>query len=96
MGHTCTYSLSLIKKLQVFKCLKKLIDFVQEYEAYDTMAEKKMLELCQMLRSKWPSVHNIAIVHRLGEVRPKESSIVIAVTSEHRKASLEAVQVSIQ
>jgi molybdopterin synthase catalytic subunit len=56
------------------------------------MAEKKMLDLCQNLRSKWP-LHNIAIWHRLGEVRPREASIVIAVTSEHRKASLEAVQV---
>ena len=56
------------------------------------MAEKKMLDVCQILRGKW-SVHNIAIFHRLGEVKPKEASVVIAVSSEHRKESLEAVQV---
>ena len=51
-----------------------------------------MFEVCQILRGKW-SLHNIAIFHRLGEVRPKEASVVIAVSSEHRKESLEAVQV---
>ena len=57
------------------------------------MAEKKMLELCQLLRGKWPALHNIAIYHRLGEVKPKEASVVIAVSSQHRQASLESVQV---
>ena len=54
-----------------------------------------MFELCQILRGKW-SLHNIAVFHRLGEVRPKEASVVIAVSSEHRKESLEAIQVSQQ
>ncbi len=66
----------------------------QEYEAYDTMAEKKMLELCQLMRCKWPDLLKIAIYHRLGEVKPKEASVVIAVSSPHRQASLESVQVS--
>jgi molybdopterin synthase catalytic subunit len=57
------------------------------------MAEKKMLELCQLMRGKWPALHNIAIYHRLGEVKPREASVVIAVSSQHRQASLESVQV---
>jgi len=57
------------------------------------MAEKKILEICQELRSKWTQIHNVAIWHRLGTVKPKEASVVIAITSEHRKDSLEAVQV---
>jgi molybdopterin synthase catalytic subunit len=35
----------------------------------------------------------VAIWHRLGIVKPMEASVVIAVTSEHRQESLEAVQV---
>lgn len=35
-----------------------------EYEAYEAMAVKKMEDLCQLTRSKWPSIHNIAIYHR--------------------------------
>ena len=65
-----------------------------EYEGYESMALKKMSELCDQLREKW-SLHNIAIYHRLGEVRPAEASVVIAVTSEHRQASLEAVSFGI-
>jgi molybdopterin synthase catalytic subunit len=56
------------------------------------MAEKKIVELCQTMRSKW-TLHNVAIWHRLGIVKPMEASVVIAVTSEHRQESLEAVQV---
>ena len=64
------------------------------YEAYEPMAVKKMDELCVILRQKW-RLHNVAIYHRLGEVPPKEASVVIAVTSEHRQASLEAVAFAI-
>jgi molybdopterin synthase catalytic subunit len=66
------------------------------YEAYEPMAVKKMEELCVELRQKWSSsLHNIAIYHRLGEVPPSEASVVIAVTSQHRKASLDAVAYAI-
>jgi molybdopterin synthase catalytic subunit len=40
-------------------------------------------------------VHHVAIYHRLGEVPPTEASVVIAVSSEHRKESLEAVTFAI-
>ncbi|XP_013088905.1 molybdopterin synthase catalytic subunit 1-like [Biomphalaria glabrata] len=65
-----------------------------EYEAYDSMAKKKMLEVCQAIREKW-DVQNIAIIHRIGVVPVKEASIVIAISSAHRKESLEAVQFAI-
>ncbi|XP_076465617.1 molybdopterin synthase catalytic subunit-like [Babylonia areolata] len=65
-----------------------------EYEAYMPMAKKKMLETCQLVRSKW-SVENIVMVHRLGVVPVGEASIVIAVSSPHRKEALEAVHFAI-
>ena len=67
-----------------------------DYEAYTPMAEKKMVQLCDEIRSKWPTkIHNIAIHHRLGKVDPTEASVVIAITSAHRKESLDAVQYAI-
>ena len=67
-----------------------------DYEAYIPMAEKKMAQLCDNIRSKWPNkIHNIAIHHRLGRVEPTEASVVIAITSAHRKESLDAVQYAI-
>ena len=62
-----------------------------EYEAYDTMAIKEMKKICDQIREKWKSVKNIAIYHRIGEVPTKQSSIIIAISSPHRKDSLEAV-----
>lgn len=65
-----------------------------EYEAYMPMAKKKMLETCQLVRDKW-SVENIVMVHRIGVVPVGEASIVIAISSPHRKEALEAVHFAI-
>lgn len=65
------------------------------YEAYNDMALKVMKELCEEVRGKWPAIVNMAIVHRLGEVPVAEASVVIAVSSPHRPASLAAVSYAI-
>ncbi|KAK7116606.1 molybdopterin synthase catalytic subunit-like [Littorina saxatilis] len=65
-----------------------------EYEAYMPMAKKKMLETCELVRSKW-EVENIVMIHRIGVVPVQEASIVIAVSSPHRKEALEAVHFAI-
>jgi molybdopterin synthase catalytic subunit len=62
-----------------------------EYESYDSMALKEMAKICDQMRAKWPGLRHIVIVHRVGCVEIKEASIVIAVSSPHRKDSLEAV-----
>jgi len=66
-----------------------------EYEAYEGMARKELAKLCQEVRSKWPGIHKIAIHHRLGVVEVTQASVVIAVSSPHRRDSLEAVQFAI-
>ncbi|XP_067666621.1 molybdopterin synthase catalytic subunit-like [Haliotis asinina] len=65
-----------------------------EYEAYIPMAKKKMVEVCDQIRAQW-QVEHIAIVHRLGVVPVTESSIIIAISSPHRKESLMAVSYAI-
>jgi len=72
---------------------KKVIKL--EYEAYTPMAKKKLKELCNRLRVKWTDLYHIAIYHRLGEVGPCEASVIIAISSAHRKASLEAIHFAI-
>jgi molybdopterin synthase catalytic subunit len=46
--------------------------------------------LCKEASSKW-EVIKIAMVHRIGHVGVGEASVIIAISSSHRKASLEAV-----
>ncbi|XP_033124657.1 molybdopterin synthase catalytic subunit-like isoform X3 [Anneissia japonica] len=62
-----------------------------EYEAYVPMAEKEIENICTDIRSKW-QVEHIAVFHRLGLVKIGEASVIIAISSNHRKESLEAVQ----
>ncbi|KAF9416150.1 hypothetical protein HW555_006402 [Spodoptera exigua] len=62
-----------------------------EYEAYEPMALKAMKSICDEARDKWPAIHSIAIYHRLGMVPCREASVVIAVSSPHRRDSLDAV-----
>ena len=62
-----------------------------EYEAYEPMAVKEIQKICEAVRLQWPGVHKISIHHRLGVVEVKEASVVIAVSSPHRKESLEVM-----
>ncbi|XP_037805723.1 molybdopterin synthase catalytic subunit-like isoform X2 [Lucilia sericata] len=66
-----------------------------EYEAYEPMAIKQIELICKELRRQWPDIVNIAICHRLGLVEVREASVVIAISSPHRKTSLDAVGVAI-
>jgi molybdopterin synthase catalytic subunit len=60
-----------------------------EYEAYAEMAERKMTEIGDDVRGKFP-IGEIAMVHRIGRLEIGESSIVIAVAAPHRHAAFEA------
>ncbi|XP_024427750.2 molybdopterin synthase catalytic subunit [Desmodus rotundus] len=65
-----------------------------EYEAYIPMAETEVRRICRDIRQKWP-VRHVAVFHRLGSVPVSEASVVIAVSSAHRAASLEALSYAI-
>ena len=60
-----------------------------EYEAYEEMALKQMRALVSEARERF-AVRNVALVHRLGRLEIGESSVFIAVFSEHRAAAFEA------
>uniref|UniRef100_A0A7S2TT23 Molybdopterin synthase catalytic subunit n=1 Tax=Lotharella oceanica TaxID=641309 RepID=A0A7S2TT23_9EUKA len=59
------------------------------YEAYAPMAMKQLSLISNQIRKKWP-VKKIAILHRLGVCPVGEASVIIAISSPHRKAALEA------
>ena len=61
-----------------------------EYEAYVPMAEKELQVICGEARRRW-KLTKIAMVHRIGLVPIGETSVAIAVSSVHRRDSLEAV-----
>lgn len=68
---------------------KKVVSL--EYESYESMALKKMEEIAEQAREKWP-IEKVAMYHRVGKLEIGEAAVVIAVSTPHRKESFEACQ----
>ncbi len=67
-----------------------------EYEAYRPMAEAKMRQIAEEIRSRWPSVEGIAIVQRVGRLFPRTPTVLIICTAAHRDTGVfEAVHYGI-
>jgi len=60
-----------------------------DYEAYEEMAVKQMLELRTRALEQF-AVRDVAIVHRLGRLVVGETSVLIVVSSAHRGAAFDA------
>ena len=60
-----------------------------DYEAYPGMAEKKLAEIEQETRSRWP-VGDIILEHRLGHLEVGDISVAVAVSCPHRNQAFDA------
>ncbi|HZP56892.1 MAG TPA: molybdenum cofactor biosynthesis protein MoaE [Dehalococcoidia bacterium] len=60
-----------------------------EYDAYEAMALKKMREVADEVRARFP-VTGLGIAHRTGRVEIGETSLLVAVATPHRKEGFEA------
>ena len=65
-----------------------------EYEAYPEMALKKMQEIEDEAKSRWP-VKKMVMVHRVGRLQLGEVSVAIAVACPHRNEAFEACRFAI-
>jgi len=66
-----------------------------EYEAHAPMALAKMREIAAAIRSRWPGIVRVAMVHRIGRLEIGESSVMIGVSSPHRREAFEACHFAI-
>ncbi len=62
-----------------------------EYEAYETMAVAEIKKIIETASHRWPLL-GWAVSHRIGTLKPGEVSVVVAVSSPHRRESFEACQ----
>ena len=60
-----------------------------EYDVYPEMAIKKMNEVAEEVRAKYP-ITGIGVLHRVGRLEIGETSLLVAVSSAHRVAAFEA------
>jgi molybdopterin synthase catalytic subunit len=65
-----------------------------DYEAYPPMAEKKMAEIADDVKARWP-VGKVAMIHRLGRLYVGEVSVAVAVSAPHRAEAFEACRYAI-
>jgi molybdopterin synthase catalytic subunit len=66
-----------------------------EYEAHAAMAEAKMKEIGEDLHRRWPTVRQVAMIHRVGRLAIGEASVIIAVSAAHRREAFEACHFAI-
>ncbi|HEX2242317.1 MAG TPA: molybdenum cofactor biosynthesis protein MoaE, partial [Gammaproteobacteria bacterium] len=58
-------------------------------EHYPTMTEKHLREIANQARVRWDII-DVLILHRVGEIRPNDPIVLVAVWSAHRAAAYDA------
>lgn len=66
-----------------------------EYQAYASMAEKKLAQIGEEIANKWENTET-AIVHRVGHLEISDIAVVIAVSTPHRNDAFEASRYAIE
>ena len=64
------------------------------YDAYKDMAEKKMREIGDEVKTRW-DVDAVGMLHGTGRMEVGDISVLITISSPHRKAALEACHYAI-
>ncbi len=65
------------------------------YESHEELAEKRLLEIAEETASKY-GAHDVIIAHRVGSLKPGETTIYIIVTARSRKEAFEAAAYALE
>ncbi len=65
------------------------------YEAYDEPATARLVELAATVRTRWPAVERLVLLHRIGELALSEASVLVVASSPHRDVAFEAARFAI-
>ncbi len=60
-------------------------------EHYPGMTERELEKICTEARARW-NVYDTLVVHRVGEMRPTDQIVLVAVTGAHRGAAFAACE----
>ena len=58
-------------------------------EHYPGMTEKRLAEIAAEAKARWP-LEGVLIIHRYGRLEPGDRIVLVAATSAHRQAALDA------
>jgi len=65
------------------------------YEAYEGPAVRALGGIAAEMRDRWPDVARIALLHRVGDLRLSEVSVVVVVSAPHRGDAFAAAEFAI-
>jgi molybdopterin synthase catalytic subunit len=60
-------------------------------EHYPGMTERALEEICTQARERW-KIADVLVVHRIGELRPTDQIVLVAVTGSHRGEAFAACE----
>jgi len=63
-----------------------------EYETSTELAEKRIHEVMDEARVRWPALEALAIHHRIGRVELSDATVIVAVSSPHRDDAFDAAR----
>jgi molybdopterin synthase catalytic subunit len=66
-----------------------------EYEAYDDLVVPRLDAIAASVRSQWPELGRLVLLHRVGQVPVGESSVVVVVSAPHRDEAFVAARFGI-
>jgi len=65
------------------------------YEAYEGPAVRALTEIAAEIRRRWPDIARVALLHRVGDLRLSEASVLAVVSAPHRGVAFEAAAFAI-
>jgi molybdopterin synthase catalytic subunit len=65
------------------------------YEAYEEPALRRLAEIVAGVRTEWPALDRVAVVHRIGRLTLSETAVAVVVSSPHRGEAFAAGQACI-
>jgi len=65
------------------------------YEAYEEQAVPRLAAVAAEVRTRWPVVGRVALLHRTGELAVGDTAVVVAVSTPHRPEAFEAARFAI-
>jgi molybdopterin synthase catalytic subunit len=66
-----------------------------EYEAYGAMAREALERIVGEIHARFPTIADVAIVHRLGALAVGETAVVVAVAAGHREETFPALALAV-
>jgi len=62
------------------------------YEAYEEEATRRLAEVIDDARRRWPAIDRVALLHRVGDLALSEASVVVVVSAPHRAEAFDAAR----